>query len=275
MRALQVACFILLAHGALAAATFPFFEPVQPARDFQVMAHRGLMAIAPENTAPALQRCIDAGYEWAEVDVRLTRDGHHVLFHNSTVDGKSDGTGKVKELTLAELKALDAGAWFSPEFAGEPILTLPEALALCKGKLNLYLDCKNANPALLAREILEANMEAQVVVFDSLEKLAAVRDASEGRVPTMPKWHPEFGIHDWVAKWQPAAVEINAPEITPAISAAFHALGIKVQAKVLNDDDQPEIWRKMYAAGVDWFQTDKPGEVLRVLAEGVGNSVRD
>src|SRR5215831_7490289 len=63
------------------AASFPFFEPIRPPRPCQVMVHRGEAGQAPENTRPALQRCIEDGLEWAEVDLRLTQDGQHILWH--------------------------------------------------------------------------------------------------------------------------------------------------------------------------------------------------
>ncbi len=88
--------------------------------------------------------------EWAEVDVRLTRDGHHILFHDDELGGKTDASGRVRDHTLAEVRAADAGSKFSPRFAGERILTLEEGLRLARGRINLYLDCKDVDPALLA-----------------------------------------------------------------------------------------------------------------------------
>lgn len=243
-----------------------FFEPVQPPRPFQVMAHRGAKLQAPENTAPALERCIEEGFEWAEVDVRLTRDGQHVIFHDDKVDGKSNGAGLIKELTLEEIKALDGGSWFSERFKGEHLLSLGECLKLAKGRLNLYLDCKDVNPELLVREVLDAGMENQVVVFDALEQLKSIRSLSKGRVPIMPKWHPEYGTDDWATAWQPDAVEINATDVSPDICRLFHGKGIKVQAKVLDEEDRPEVWRRMRDAGVDWFQTDRAEEVIVQLS---------
>ncbi|MBL7650004.1 MAG: glycerophosphodiester phosphodiesterase family protein [Candidatus Hydrogenedentes bacterium] len=257
-----LALFLLAGGGAAA----EFFEPLQPPRAFQVMVHRGAMLQAPENTAPALERCIEEGFEWAEVDIRLTSDGKHILFHDEQVDGKSNGTGDVKKMTLAELKALDAGSWFSARFAGERLLTLGEGLSLCRGRLNLYLDCKDVDPILLADEVLAAGMEKQVVVFDAPEKLAQIRERSQGRVPIMPKWHPEYGTEGWVEQWRPDAVEVNADEVTKAICEAFHKRGIKVQAKVLDEADQPEVWQRMRDAGVDWFQTDRAEEVIMHLS---------
>src|ERR1041385_8623410 len=73
----------ILSSRLCGAAQFSFFEPIQPPRPFQVMVHRGAANQAPENTRPALQRCIEDGFEWAEVDVRLTKDGQHVLSHRS------------------------------------------------------------------------------------------------------------------------------------------------------------------------------------------------
>ena len=252
----------VLLLASVPAAGVDFFEPVQPPRPFQVMAHRGALQQAPENTAPALERCVEDGFEWAEVDVRLSKDGHHVIFHDGQVDGKTDGTGEVGQLNLEDIAALDAGSWFAPRFVGERVLTLKECLNLSKGRLNLYLDCKHTDPALLVEEIQAAGMESQVVVFDALPVLAEIKRLSEGQIPSMPKWHAEYGTEEWVAKWRPEAVEINAGEITPDICARFHANGVRVQAKVLGEDDRPEVWDRMIAAGVDWLQTDRSEDIL-------------
>jgi glycerophosphoryl diester phosphodiesterase len=258
------AMLILLAvtSASVGVHGFDFHEPVQPPRSFQVMVHRGMMHQAPENTLPALERVIEDGLEWAEVDVRLTKDHRHVIFHDSSVDAKTDGSGKVRDLTLEEIKRLDAGGWFAPRYAGQRVLTLAQCLALAKGRLNLYLDCKDIDPELLAHEILEADMARQVAVFDDLEVLAAIRKFSEGRIPLMPKWRGSFGLEAWAEKWRPDAVEINAEEVTPEVCRFFHQRHIKVQAKVLGDDDRPEVWDRMLAAGVDWLQTDRPEDIL-------------
>ena len=116
--------------GGTAPPSFAFFEPVSPPRAIQVMAHRGAMRQAPENTARALELSIADTVEWVEVDVRLTKDGQHVLFHDDQLGDKTDGTGRLRDRTLAELRALDAGTKFAPRFAGARILTLAEGLEL-------------------------------------------------------------------------------------------------------------------------------------------------
>jgi glycerophosphoryl diester phosphodiesterase len=226
------------------------------------MVHRGEAAQAPENTRPALQRCIEDGLEWAEVDVRLTQDGQHILWHNAEVTDAAGKSWKVSESTAAGLHELDVGSRFAARFANEHLLSLKDCFALCKGKLNLYLDCKAVNPEQLAREILDAGMERQVVAYASLEQLGRMRGASEGKVATMTKWRPASGGPEWAATHGLAAVEIDPPDLTPAVTKDFHRAGIKVQVKVLGDWDKPEFWDRAIAAGADWLQTDLPEEVL-------------
>ncbi len=249
----------LLATSSVAAE---FFQPLRPPRSFQVMVHRGMSRQAPENTRPALTRAIDDGFEWVEVDVRLTKGGQHVLFHDAKVDGKSDGHGAVKDLTLEQLQQLDAGGWFAPRCAGQKVLSLKECLELAKDKINLYLDCKDVRPAQLVDEILAAGMANQVLVFADLDTLSQVRQKSGGKVAIMPKWRPQFGLEDWIAKWRPEAVEVDAEAVTPQVCRAFHAAHVKVQAKVLGRDDRPEVWDRVLAAGADLLQTDLPEEVV-------------
>ena len=226
------------------------------------MVHRGESHQAPENTRPALQRCIEDGLEWAEVDVRLTQDGQHILSHDERVTDAAGKTWKISEHTLAELRQVDVGSRFAKRFAGESLLSLADCFALCKGRLNLCLDCKVVNPEQLAREILAASMEKQVVVYENLQALRKVQLASVGRVATMTKWRPGFGGPEWAVTNGLAAVEIDPPDLTAAVRDAFHRAGIKVQAKVLGDWDKPEVWERAIAAKADWLQTDLPEELL-------------
>jgi glycerophosphoryl diester phosphodiesterase len=259
-RLMIVTLFCSSPTSVWAQSDFPFFESVQPARRIQVMAHRGLHTLAPENSVPAVLACHSDFVEWAEIDVQLTKDGQHVVIHNSTVDAVTDGTGRVADLTLEEVQRLDAGAWFAPRFKGLRLQSLPEMLAAAKGKVNVYLDCKHVDPRLLVREIRAAQMESQVVVYAGLEVLAKVRAEAGDSVATMAKFRPktmEFGT--FVSEVDPAAVEIDADEVTLEICCAFHHAGIKVQAQVLGAElDNPTTWAKMIEAGVDWFQTDDP-----------------
>ena len=91
-----------------------------------IIAHRGDVSAAPENTLPAFRRALDLGADGIELDVRLTRDGELVVFHDRRLDRTSNGHGPTGHGTLAELRSLDVGSWFSPDFKGEIPPTLDE-----------------------------------------------------------------------------------------------------------------------------------------------------
>ncbi|HEY2786678.1 MAG TPA: glycerophosphodiester phosphodiesterase family protein [Fimbriiglobus sp.] len=248
---------------AAAQSKFAFFEPVQPPRNVQIMAHRGMHMLAPDNSLAAILGCASDYVEWAEIEVHLTKDGKHVAIHGESLASCTDGKGKVADFTLEELKKLDAGSWFAPRFRGTRLSTLPEVLAAAKGKVNLYLDCKRIDPDRLVREIKATGMESQVIVYGDPNVLAKVRASGENAVPTMTKYRAKTDLAEFVRSIDPAAVEIDADEVTAEICKAFHERGIKVQAKVLGTKwDNPTVWGKVIDAGVDWLQTDDPA-VLR------------
>ncbi len=235
--------FVLVAQTpAPSAGGFPFFEPVQPTRAIKVVAHRVGSGLAPEEAARAIEVSIADAVEWAEVTVRRTRDGHHVLYPDDELDGRTDATGRVRDHTHAEVRSADAGARFSRRFAGERILTLEEGLRLARGRINLRLDCKDVDPIPLAREVLAANMGRQVVVRASPDVLRAVRGAAGEAVGLLAEWRPAFGMTTWIEDVRPHAVEIDAADVTAAACGAFHRAGIKVQARIKGDDDRPEVW---------------------------------
>lgn len=257
-------CFALLSSAASVAAApaFKFFEPVQPPRSVQVMAHRGEATMAPPNSRASLERCIEDQLEWAEVDVRQTADGRHVLAHDASITDTNGVSFRIAATPWSVLSAVDVGGAFAPRFAGTPLLTLKDCLALAKGRLNLYLDCKAVNPEQLAREIVDAGMERQVVVYLDVASCRRVQQTSQGRVATMAKWRPGVGGPEWAVSNGLAAVEIDAPDLTPEIGAAFHHAGLKVEAKVLGAWDRPGWWDRVVAGGADWLQTDVPAEIV-------------
>lgn len=108
------------------------------------IAHRGASGYAPENTIAAYDLAVKMKSDYFEVDVQRSKDGELVILHDTTVDRTTNGTGKVGDLTLAELKSLDAGSWFSPRFQGEEIPTLEEILDRYKGKRSgILIELKN------------------------------------------------------------------------------------------------------------------------------------
>ncbi len=104
---------------------------VQDSQRF-VVAHRGASGSAPENTLAALRAAIEIGVKMVEIDVRLTSDKHVVLLHDHVVGRTTTGKGQSKNMSLAELRSLDAGAWFGEGFSGEQVPLLKEALDLLR-----------------------------------------------------------------------------------------------------------------------------------------------
>lgn len=119
-----------------------------------IIAHRGSSADRPENTLAAYRRAIEAGADAIEIDLRLTKDGHLVSLHDDTLDRTTDGSGPVESITLAEVRKLDAGAWFGPEFKGERVPTFPEILKLARGRILVFLDLKDGDDA-YAHQVVE------------------------------------------------------------------------------------------------------------------------
>ena len=122
----------------------PLLELIAERRDGQplVGAHRGGASYAPENTLTAFEEGIRRGADMLELDIHLSREGEVVVIHDHTVDRTTNGRGYVHELTVPELKRLDAGTWFDPRFAGERIPTLREVIAFVDRRVPLTIELK-------------------------------------------------------------------------------------------------------------------------------------
>lgn len=145
-----------------------------------VCGHRGDSMSAPENTLPALERARRQGASVCEVDIVLSRDGEIVLSHDELLDRTTDGKGPVGDRDLAALKALDAGAWFAPEFAGTRIPTLTETLERSRSLgLGLVVEIKERRRVddIIARlrEVLEATRALDEVVVLSFDHPSLLR----------------------------------------------------------------------------------------------------
>ena len=107
------------------------------------VAHRGASREAPENTVAAFRLALDAGAPAVEGDVQRTRDGRLVVIHDQTVERTTDGRGAVGSFLFEDLRRLDAGRWFAPEFAGERVPSLDEVLDLMRDRAPVLLEIKH------------------------------------------------------------------------------------------------------------------------------------
>ncbi len=139
-------------------------------RSTLVFGHRGASKYAPMNTLTAFELAAEQGADGVELDVHRTKDGELVIVHDFTVDKTTDGSGVVQEMTLAELKSLDAGRWFSDEFVGVRVPTLGEVFEAVGQKLIINVEIKSVTQdtdgveQLIADMIVAHNMEDRVIV---------------------------------------------------------------------------------------------------------------
>lgn len=122
--------------------TFTTIKDAMESGQTLVFGHRGAKAYAPMNTIPAYELAYDQGAVGIELDVHRSKDGHPVIVHDFTVDETTNGEGDVTQKTLAELKALDAGSWFSDEFTGVQIPTLDDVFETVGQKLLINVEIK-------------------------------------------------------------------------------------------------------------------------------------
>jgi len=229
-----------------------------------ICAHRGNSAYFPENTLVALRSACDIGVPMAEIDVHRTADGHIVVMHDATVDRTTNGTGMVADLTLEQIRALDAGSWKSPEFAGEKVPTLAEALELChKHGMVLCIEVKQEGIAPdVARTIDDCGMVNGVVVISfSFDTVVAMRDL-----------RPAMATGWLTAQIDPSAVDqmiarclahgipvISAYHgvVTPKVVERCRLRGVTLYAWTIDEVAQVRRYAEM---GVDVIASNRPAE---------------
>lgn len=139
-------------------------------RETLIFGHRGAMARAPMNSMAAFKLAGEQGADGIELDVHLSRDGQLVVIHDDTVDATTDGQGKVADMTLDQLKRLDAGAWYADEFAGQGIPTLDEVIDAIGESLFINVEIKSPRESVdrlenrLASCLRRHNMRERIIV---------------------------------------------------------------------------------------------------------------
>ena len=251
-------------------------------------AWRGGPWEAPENTLAAFQNAITSGADFIECDLQKTADNVPVCFHDATVDAKTNGTGVLADMTLAELKLLDAGSWFGPEFAGEQIPTLEEALLLVNGQAVILLDPKYLQfgadaAAVHAATGLPANAIGVWTVnhhfvnnFDTLVPGSIIvirKSLPSTTIENTIEWFqdPEGG---GIASAVSLLWDVSAdPQLLEELIHLFHTQGFPVLSQIIGN---PSDWDAALAAGMDGLFIPNPAQ-LAAYFEGFecGNGVDD
>ncbi len=254
--------------GIVAAATIGAFamQDVRLEDTVEIIAHRGASKAAPENTMAAIRKAIEDQTDWVEIDVQETVDGEVIVFHDSDFMKLAGRDLKVWDATMAELKDIDIGSWFAPEFKNERVPTLDEVLAECKGKAGVTIELKyyGHDQQLEQRvvDIVEARDMASEIVVMSL-KVDAVQKMKSMR----PNWRAGLLMSVAAGDLKNVGADflaVNAGFVNRRFVASAHDRGQDVYVWTVND---APTMSTMVGRGVDGLITDKPALARRVLVE--------
>jgi glycerophosphoryl diester phosphodiesterase len=267
---LLIALIACASLAAMAETNFEFAPLPSLKHPIAVIAHRAGRGIMPENTLAAIRNAIRLGADYVELDIRATKDGRLVIMHDGSVDRTTNGSGAVKDLDFATLRALDAGSKFDAKYAGERIPTFDEALALCHGKVHIYVDHKEAPAEQMLAAIKQHCMEREVVVYNGPKALTEWKRLAP-RIPVMPSlpntYRKSGGIAEFEKELPAEVLDGNLVEWTKELVDEAHALGVKVYVDNLGPNDNPAGFRKAIEMGVDGIQTDYPDQLIAYLKE--------
>jgi glycerophosphoryl diester phosphodiesterase len=238
-----------------------------------IIAHRGYRAKYPENTLASFRASLDAGVQMIELDVMLSKDRKVVVIHDATLERTTNGYGSVSCYTIKELKALDAGSWFQPRFAGEQIPTLEEVLDDVSGRTMINIEIKASafearHPVdsiesqvveLVARNNLQASVLISSFEWKILDHIVTMKDAPG--IALLSR-HPADGdnvercVRLKVFSWHPNCGALQHEQVKK-----MHEAGICVFP--YNVDSQKE-YQRMIQMDVDGVITSDPITVPRL-----------
>ncbi|HEX6955405.1 MAG TPA: glycerophosphodiester phosphodiesterase family protein [Agromyces sp.] len=243
----------------------------QPGEAAAIIGHRGDRSLAPENTMPALELALDE-LAYVETDVRLTRDGVPVLFHDTDLERVAGRDGRVEDLDLAELERLDVGAWYGDDFAGERVPTLDaffevlaereEARALVELKADWSPDEVRRVVDLIEVHRLRGRVVLQSFSIETLQSVQRVSPTTPRIMLIRELPADPVPLAEWlgVIGFGTTAASVTA---APGAVDAAHAAGIAVLCYTLNTQDT---WEAVRELGVDGIITDQPSDLDEWIA---------
>lgn len=243
-----------------------------------VQAHRGYSGRYPENTLLAFEKAVEAGVHQIELDIRAAKDGTVFVLHDAKVDRTTDGIGSLHELTAQEVKALDAGAWYAPQFRGERIPTLAETLDALKDRVRINIEVKvDRAPMEVARTAIERALEEvnARAMFDQVVFSSFSLDA----LYWVKRLHPQASIAllDWdrethldrqltVLALKGQGWLAHPAMLSPERVKQAHERGLFIISGGGNDEaTRKESVQRLCELGVDYISTNFPAEVVKTL----------
>lgn len=239
-----------------------------------IFGHRGACAHAPENTIASFRLAVEQGADFIELDAKLSSDHKVMVIHDQTVDRTTNGTGRVNELTCAELQKLDAGSKFDPKFAGEKIPTLDDVFKavgkdiLVNVELTNYASKNDDLIPLVAQVVKDNHMEDRVMFSSFLPKnLAAIHKLIPQAPTAMLCLEGLAGLPTRSFLMLGVAPKVLHPylkDTTPSLVAREHKRGRRVHVWTVNESKDLEYLLKI---GVDGIFTDDPKKLRKLLTQ--------
>ncbi len=280
-----------------------FFLGITPAlAEVLNIAHRGASAYAPEHTLAAYRKALHMGADYLEIDLQMTKDGHLVAMHDNTVNRTTNGTGAVKDLTLLQVKRLDAGSWFNKKYpqyaedsyAGQKVPLLEEIFQTFGKRAKYYIEIKSpeTNPGMEEKlihlikryKLFAGDGRGQPVIIESFSSASLVKiHKLEPRLPLVqllwfmsPSLLQDFEL--WRIRSYAIGVAPNYSYLTAAYINKAHSFGLAVHPYTVDDQSDME---KLIGWGADGLITNMPNRLRQVLHlrpvnfDGIGNRVRN
>lgn len=228
--------------------------------------HRGAAGHAPENTLAAIRLAMAMGAQMVEIDVQQTADDQLVLLHDDSLSRTTNGTGLLWQKHASELQTLDAGRWFSAEFAGEPLPTLAQTIALVRGKIKLNIEVKlHGHERNIAKLVVEAIRRAGFAPECLITSFGhAVADEIKQLAPELRVGYI-FGPREFREAVFSAPVEVLSAHYS-LVNAEFmrkaRAAGKAVHVWTVNDK---ALMTRLIDLGVEAIITNYPDRLTEVL----------
>ena len=238
-------------------------------RPVGIVGHRGARGLAPENTIASFETARKIGVDCVELDVHVSKDGHLIVMHDATVDRTSDGHGRIEDMILSEIKALDAGSWFDPRFAGESVPTLTETLEWSGGEMPLVIELKGGFDQGLVHRVVNL-----VLRYDAVDKVIVI-SFDHRALQHVKALSPDIRtgilyvarLVDPVAVARAAAADalhLNWNYVDRDLVREVHTAGLAVSVWTVNE---PKDMRMLIGMGVDSIAADYPDRLVAVVEE--------
>jgi len=270
MITLKTGLILFIAAFAVISAQGQPNQPRKARHKFIVIAHRGDHVIYPENTLEGYAEAIKNEADYVEIDLRTTKDGRLVSMHDATINRMTDGKGMVKDLTMDEIMQLKVKSTDSTDKRIYRVPTFEQILALCRDKIYIYIDFKQADAAATYTMLKKFGMEKQVIVYiNNPQQFIDWRKAA----PDMPLMVSLPGnvkdaeaLKNFIGQVKPDLLDGSWKEYTKEMVIIANNMGLHVWPDIQGREED-KLWEQALGIGFKGLQTDHPAALVKFLKE--------